>query len=101
MSINLKAITSCLGYQQITSLSSAVGLTLPTTDPSGLACKPSIAMITPETQGVRWRDDGGTLSSTVGMPLAAGVTLQYDGDLSKIKFIEQTASAKLNISYYA
>jgi hypothetical protein len=28
------------------------------------------------------------------------VTLQYDGDLSKIKFIEQTASAKLNISYY-
>ncbi len=35
------------------------------------------------------------------MPLAAGVTLQYDGDLTKIKFIEQTASAKLNISYYA
>jgi hypothetical protein len=29
------------------------------------------------------------------------VTLQYDGDLTKIRFIEQTASAKLNISYYA
>ena len=24
----------------------------------------------------------------------------YDGDLAKIKFIEQFASAKLNISYY-
>jgi chromosome segregation ATPase len=35
------------------------------------------------------------------MPLATGVTLQYDGDLTKIRFIEQTASAKLNISYYA
>jgi hypothetical protein len=35
------------------------------------------------------------------MPLAAGVTLQYDGDLTKIKFIEQSASAKLNVSYYA
>jgi hypothetical protein len=35
------------------------------------------------------------------MPLAAGVTLQYDGDLTQIKFIEQSASAKLNITYYS
>jgi hypothetical protein len=35
------------------------------------------------------------------MPLAAGVTLQYDGNLKNIQFIEQTGSAKLNISYYA
>jgi hypothetical protein len=34
------------------------------------------------------------------MPLAAGVTLQYDGDLSRIRFIQQSASAKINISYY-
>jgi hypothetical protein len=34
------------------------------------------------------------------MPLAIGVPLQYDGDLNKIKFIEQSASAKINISYY-
>lgn len=101
MAINLKAITSCLGYQQITSLSSAQALTVPSVDANGLAVKPSIALITPETQGVRWRDDGTAPTASVGMPLAAGVTLQYDGDLSKIKFIEQTASAKLNISYYA
>lgn len=101
MSINLKAITTRLGYQQITSLSSAASLTVPSTDVQGLACKPSIAMITPETQGVRWRDDGVAPTASVGMPLAAGTTLQYDGDLTKIQFIEQTASAKLNISYYA
>ena len=57
-------------------------------------------LITPETNTVRWRDDGTNPTASVGMPLAAGVTLQYDGDLKKIKFIEQTASAKINISYY-
>lgn len=101
MAMTLKAITTRLGYQQITSLSSSTGLTVPTKDLNGLSCKPSIAIITPETQGVRWRDDDIAPTSTVGMPLAAGVTLQYDGDLTKIKFIEQAASAKLNITYYA
>lgn len=101
MAINLKAITVAIGYQQITSLSSAQGLTVPQLDKTGLNQRPTFALITPETQGVRWRDDGTDPTSTVGMPLAAGVTLQYDGDLNKIRFIEQTGSAKLNISYYA
>jgi len=98
---NIKAITSCLGYQQITSTSSAVNLTVPTKDPvSGLNVKANFALITPETQAVRWRDDGTAPTTTVGMPLAAGVTLQYDGDLSKIQFIAQTAGAIVNVSYY-
>jgi hypothetical protein len=101
MAINLKAITTRLGYQQITSLSSATGLTVPSVDLNGLSCRPSIAIIVSETQAVRWRDDDVNPTASVGMPLAAGVTLQYDGDLTKIKFIEQSASAKLNISYYA
>jgi len=101
MAIGLKAITTRLGYQQITTLSSAQSLTVPIRDVNGLSVKPAIALITPETQGVRWRDDGVAPTASVGMPLAAGVTLQYDGDLTKIQFIEQTASAKLNISYYA
>lgn len=100
MSTGLKAITGRLGYQQITSLSSATGLTVPVRDMNGLNSKPTLAIITPETQGVRWRDDDVNPTASVGMPLAAGVTLQYDGDLTKIKFIEQSASAKLNISYY-
>jgi hypothetical protein len=101
MAINLKAITSCIGYQQITSLSASSALTVPTVDANGLACKPTLAIITPETAGVRWRDDGVAPTATVGMPLAAGVTLQYDGDLSRVRFIQQTAGAILNISYYA
>ena len=101
MAINLKAITNCAGYQQITGLDEVKGLTVPATTPDGLAFKPNFALITPEGQAVRWRDDGTAPSASVGMPLAAGVTLQYDGDLSKIKFIEQTSGAILNISYYA
>jgi hypothetical protein len=101
MSLNLKAITTRLGYQQITTLSSAVSLTVPDKDVQGLSCKPSIALITPEGQAVRWRDDGVAPSATVGMPLASGVTLQYDGDLTKIQFIEQVGGAKLNVTYYA
>lgn len=101
MSLNLKAITTRLGYQQITSLSSAASLTVPSKDVQGLSCKPSIALITAEGQAVRWRDDNVNPTATVGMPLAVGVTFQYDGDLTQIKFIEQVAGAKLNISYYA
>ena len=101
MAINLKAITSVLGYQQITSLSSATKLTVPQKDLSGLAGSPRIAIITPEAQAVRWRDDGVAPTASVGMPLAAGVTLQYDGDINQIQFIEQTSGAKLNITYYS
>ena len=101
MALTLKAITSCIGYQQITSLSASSALTVPTMDKNGNKQQPTIAIIIPETQAVRWRDDGTDPTSAVGMPLAAGVALQYDGDLTKIRFIESTAGAKLNISYYA
>ena len=101
MAMTLKAVTSCLGYQQITSLSSATGLTVPATDAFGNKQQPTFALIVAETQPVRWRDDGTNPTASVGMPLAVGIPLQYDGDLTKIKFIEQAASAKINISYYA
>jgi hypothetical protein len=101
MSMNLKSITTRLGYQQITGLSAVKGLTVPTVDVNGFRIGPTLAMITCEAQGVRWRDDGVAPTSTVGMPLAAGVSLQYDGDLGKIQFIEQAASAIINVTYYA
>jgi len=81
-----------LGYQQITSLSSAAALTVP----AGALC----ALIVCETQAVRWACSGDTLSATVGMPLAIGFELWYRGNLDKLRFIEQAASAKLNIAYY-
>lgn len=85
------------GYQQITSLSAAALLTVPTTCGGGPV---TFVRIVAETQAVRYRDDGVAPTATVGMPLAVAVQLDYDGTPSKIQFIEQTASAKLNISYY-
>lgn len=91
--MGLKSTTVCLGYQQITSLSSAAGLT----PPQGA----TLALIVPESQNVRWRDDGTNPTASVGMPIFVGASLSYDGDFNKIKFIEEAASAKLNVSYYA
>ena len=91
--MGLKSTTVCLGYQQITSLSSATGLT----PPQGA----TLALIVPESQNVRWRDDGTDPTASVGMPVFVGASLSYDGDFNTIKFIEETASAKLNVSYYA
>jgi hypothetical protein len=91
--MGLKTTTQCLGYQQITSLSASTALTVPV--------GANLALIVAETQAVRWRDDGTAPTASVGMPLATGVSLSYDGDLKAIRFIEQSASATLNVSYYA
>lgn len=82
-----------LGYQQLTSLNTATGLTVP----AGTI----LALCTPETQAVRWRDDGTNPTASVGQPLPVGAELRYDaGGLALVKFIEQVASAKLNVVYY-
>lgn len=95
--MSLKTITDCLGYEQVTSLSASAALTMPTT-PSAL--KPRVALIQAESQAVRWRDDGTAPSASVGMRLNPNTSMLYDGDLNKIRFIEEAASAKLNVSYY-
>lgn len=91
--MGLKYTTNCLGYQQITSLSASTGLTVP--------AGATRAVIIAETQNVRWRDDGVAPTASVGMLLSQLVTLSYDGDLNRIRFIQQSASATLNVSYYA
>lgn len=84
-----------LGYQQITDVSAAVGLSL-----VGAAANGVRALITATDQDVRWRDDGVNPTASVGMPLTAGSTLPYEGSLSAIRFIESAAGAKLNVTIY-
>lgn len=92
MDMNFR-LSKYLGYQQITDLSSAVGLTVP----AGTI----FALVTPETQAVRWKGDGTNPTAAVGYPLAAGNELEIDAaDLGSFKFIEQTASASLNVVYF-
>lgn len=90
-------MAKALGYQQITSLSSSTALTIATDENTRNAGR---AIISPETQNVRWRDDGTAPTASVGYLLAAGSELVYEGSLDKLRFIEVTASAKLNICYY-
>jgi hypothetical protein len=81
-----------LGYQQIVALSAATALTVP----EGA----TVAVIESEAQGVRWRDDGTDPTAAIGMPIPSGETLEYSGNLAALRFIEEAASAKLNVSYY-
>jgi hypothetical protein len=92
----------CVGYQQISGLNAAKGFTLPSVDPvTGEKCSPTMAIVTPQTQAVRWRSDGTDPSATVGMPLAVGAFHTFEAeDLARAKFFEQAASAVLNVEYY-
>jgi hypothetical protein len=81
------------GYQQLTSLGSATGF-------SSVPAESKLAMIQAESQNVRYRDDGVNPTATVGMLLAAGDMLVYSGKLADIKFIEVSASAKINVIFY-
>ena len=84
-----------LGYQQISSPAAATSLTVP----SGA----TIAVITVETQAVRYRDDGVAPTAAIGVPLAvtgSESAFVYTGSLSAIQFIQQTAGAVIDIAYY-
>lgn len=81
-----------IGYQQMSSLSTA---TAPTAPKGSQGC----TMIA-ETQSVRWRDDGTSPTAAIGMLLPTNTIFTYFGDPSKLKFIETSASAKLNLSFF-
>lgn len=81
-----------LGYQQITNLAAAIGLT----PPKGAVW----AIISCETQAVRYQADGTNPTAGVGQPLPVNTDLPFSGDLTRVKFIEQVASAKLNVTYF-
>lgn len=86
------------GYQKITGLNTATGLTVPTAAGKTGA---KYVLLKTETQSVRWRDDGTNPNSTDGIMIDVGDEFWYTGDLRAIKFIETTASATLHVSYYA
>lgn len=81
-----------LGYQQITGAALTNGLT----PPAGA----TLAVIQGSGQAVRWRDDGTAPTTSVGMQIPVGGELQYNGNLSAIKFIQVAATATLDVSYY-
>jgi len=85
------AALSPQGYYQVTGLSAAKSIA---------GGNGRIALVQAVDQNVRWRDDGTDPTPTVGMRLFAGDSMWYTGDLRRVRFIEETASAELNVSTY-
>lgn len=97
----IKEITSCMGYQQIVGAAASTALTIPRIDPvTGLQSMPVQAVIICEGAGIRWRDDTTAPTASVGMPIAVGTTFVYDGDLTRLRIIQQAATATINVAYY-
>jgi hypothetical protein len=81
------------GYQQLTSLATAQGLTVPE--------KAVLALVQIEgTRPVRWRDDGTDPTASVGIQVSGNTSFWYVGDLQSVKFIEENAGVIVNVSYY-
>jgi hypothetical protein len=54
-----------------------------------------------DTQAIRWRDDGGAPTASVGMLLVANTQpVLYSGTMRNMQFIGATAGGLLNASFY-
>ena len=90
----MEASKNALGHQQITSLSAAVGFT---SIPAGT----EVVLVQPQTQNVRYRDDGTSPTASVGIVLVALTVYEFSvAQFSSMKFIETAASAALNCAFY-
>lgn len=83
-----------LGYVQDGTISTASALP---TIPVGAR----LALIVVTGQPCRWRDDGVAPTASAGIPIAVDTPFWYNGDLAAFQIIETTATAVLNVSYYA
>lgn len=92
--MTLRTSSPAGAYQKISVGASAVSL-------SNVPGQATYAVIVPETQAIRYRDDGVDPTATDGMPVAAGATLTYTGDPAKFRMIAQTSTATVHVSYYA
>lgn len=61
----------------------------------------TMATLQAETANVRYRDDGGAPTASVGSIVASGLNpFLYTGTLSKLQFIAATGSPLLDINFY-
>lgn len=87
------------GYGQLALTTTAA---LISTVSGGIPSGATYAVITVEGTGpdTRWRDDGVAPTATVGMPLFAGQTWTFSGDLSTVQFVAVSGTPSINISFY-
>jgi hypothetical protein len=88
-----------LGFQKLTVSSSAVGLTVPTTDPKAVVRS---AHFTVETANIRMRYDGSDPTTDTGELLYVGdvVELSNIEMVSDVKFIAVSSDGVIQIHYH-
>ena len=93
-----------LGYAQSAAVDASTlvsSLTFGSAGAAGIPTGTVLLLVTPQTQAVRWRDDGTAPTATVGYPLAVGQELRYSGaNLPALRFISQVAGAVINVTAY-
>lgn len=88
-----------VGFEQLTVAAVAIGLTVPAG--ARLAQIQNQGTAALASAHVRWRSDGGVPTAAVGMRLLTNGELIFNGTLSAIQFIRESAlSAILNVTYY-
>jgi hypothetical protein len=60
----------------------------------------TLAYIQAESKNLRYRDDGAAPTTGIGVQIAAGASILYAGTMSALRFIEESATAKINILFY-
>ena len=87
-----------LGYAQITAIDTA---TLLSSVAGGIPIGTTLVLISPQTQAIRWRDDGPAPTATVGMELKLGSELRYTSQsIPRLSVISQVAGAAINVMFY-
>jgi hypothetical protein len=90
-----------LGYAQSGAVDAGVAissLTFGSAATAGIPIGTWLLLIQPQTQAIRWRDDGVAPTATVGYPLAVGAELRYTGQgQQNLKVISQVAGAIVNV----
>ena len=75
--------------------SSAASLTT-----GGIPNGATLAVLSVEGAGIRYRDDGIAPTAGVGMPLATGQAFTYQSTLTMLQIIQQSASATVDLAFY-
>lgn len=89
-----------LGFCSLSSMSASTALSACS---GGVPSGTTYAVICAYAQGVTWRDDGTAPTGTAGsggQGIAANQCIPYNGDFTKIRFIQQTSGAILGVSFY-
>lgn len=96
---------AALGYAQSAAVDASTlisSLTFGSAAGAGIPAGTALLILTPQTQAIRWRDDGTAPTATVGYPLAVGSELRYTARaLPNLRVISQTAGAIVNCVAYA